>query len=311
MPVFSEFTFKSATAVNDIFVRKCVPDGDVRGVVQIAHGIAEHSGRYTEFMRILAENGFVVAANDHLGHGQSAKSEDEKGFFAASDGWSYVVWDMVKLHDIMAAEYPGLPYIMFGHSMGSFLTRNYLIDYPDKYDFAIISGTGHQSPLLVNAGLLMGNALVKANGAKGDGQKLNDIAFGSYLARIPDAKTPFDWLSRDSAKVAEYIADPMCGFVCRISLYRDMMQGIRYITNRANIAKMDKDKPVYFMSGDADPVGDYGVGVDRAYKAFCRAGLKDVFMRLYPDGRHEMLNELNREFVYIDILEWLNGKLAK
>ena len=311
MPEFSEFTFKSGTAINDIFVRKCVPDGEARGVVQIAHGIAEHSGRYVEFMRILAENGFVVVANDHLGHGQSAKTEDEKGFFAASDGWKYVVWDMVKLHDLMAAEYPGLPYIMFGHSMGSFLTRNYLIDYPDKYDLAILSGTGQQSPLLVNAGLLMGNALVKANGAKGDGQKLNDIAFGSYLARIPDAKTPFDWLSRDGAEVAKYINDPMCGFVCKISLYRDMMQGIKYITKSAHIAKMDKDKPVYFMSGAADPVGDYGVGVDRAYKAFCRAGLKDVFMRLYPDGRHEMLNELNREMVYIDILEWLNEKLAK
>lgn len=309
MPAFTDFTFRSSTDINIIHAKKCIPDGSPRAVIQIAHGIAEHIDRYTEFMSFLADNGFAVYANDHLGHGGSVVTGDEKGFFAEKHGWNYVVEDMVKLHDIAHSEYPDVPYVMFGHSMGSFLTRNYIIDHPDKYDLAILSGTGHQSRALIVGGRAASEALVALNGAHGDGQKLNDIAFGSYLSRIPDARTPFDWLSRDAAQVDKYIADPMCGFICTASLYRDMMYGISYITSKSNIGKMDKDKPVYFMSGAADPVGDYGKGVGKAYKTFCDAGLKDVFMRLYPEGRHEMLNETNKEQVYSDILDWLNERL--
>ena len=309
MPVFSDFFFESSTGINKIHVKKCMPASAPRAVVQIAHGIAEHVERYTDFMSFLAENGFAVYANDHLGHGKSVIIGSEKGIFAEKDGWSYVVKDMEKLHDIAAQENPDIPYVMFGHSMGSFLTRNYIIVYPDKYDYAILSGTGHQNALTVLGGNAIAEALVLKNGPRGDGQALNDIAFGSYLSKIENPRTPFDWLSRDEKAVDAYIADPMCGFVCKISLYRDMMKGIKYITARSNIAKMGKEKPVYFMSGEADPVGDYGKGVEKAYKAFCDAGLHDVMIRLYPEGRHEMLNETNKDAVYKDILDWLNERI--
>ena len=216
---------------------------------------------------------------------------------------------MDKLHDIMSNEYPELPYVLFGHSMGSFLTRTYLIKHPDKYDGVILSGTGHQSPALVLGGNVAASVMAKLNGAMGDGTKLDSLAFGSYLSKIENPRTKFDWLSRDAEQVDKYIADPLCGFVGKIGLYRDMMQGIKFITDKNNIAQMNKEKPVYFMSGDGDPVGDYGKGVERAYKAFCDAGLHDVFMRLYPGGRHEMLNETNKEQVYQDILNWLNEKI--
>ena len=282
MPVFDEFTFPSSTGVNRIHVKTCVPDGAVRGVVQIAHGIAEHAGRYSDFMAFLAEN----------------------------DGWWRVVDDLKTIHDTMKAKYPNVPYVFFGHSMGSFLARTYLIRYPDDCDAAIISGTGQQSPLMVNAGLFMASMLTKKNGPRGDGKMLNDIAFGSYNDKIKFRYTEFDWLSRDEENVKKYIDDPLCGFVAKCSLYRDMMEGIKFISNRDNAAKMKKTMPVYFMSGEADPVGEYGKGVSKAYKMFCDVGMKDVMIRLYPEGRHEMLNEINRADVYRDILNWLNEKVG-
>lgn len=309
MSCFEDFSFFSTRGSCKLHGRICRPEGTPVGIVQIAHGIAEHINRYEDFMRFLADNGFVAVGNDHLGHGQSISCPEEQGFFAEENGWSYVVDDMAVLHDKVREEYPDLPYVLFGHSMGSFLTRTYLIRYPDKYDGAIISGTGHQNPLVAFAGYAMAEAKVKAGHGKEQGLQLNDIAFGAYCSKIENKRTDFDWLSRDPAVVDKYIADPLCGFVATNSLFRDMMSGIRYIIRQSNINCMNPDKPVYFMSGDADPVGDYGKGVNAAYKAFCKAGLKDVMLRLYPEGRHEMLNETNKETVYQDILNWLKDKV--
>ena len=311
MPEFRDFYYESSTGKNQIHARICTPDGTPRGIVQIAHGIAEHINRYEDFMRFLAENGFVAVGNDHLGHGKSIARLEEQGIFAEKDGWNYVVEDMKKLRELAKEQFPNLPYIFFGHSMGSFLTRTFLIRYPDLYDAAILSGTGHQSPALVNGGYLAAELMTKLKGPRSSGQALNDMAFGSYCKRIENPRTTFDWLSRDSETVDRYIADPLCGFVCKTSLYRDMMGGLKFLTNQKNINKMNKKPPVYFMSGAEDPVGDYGTGVEKAYKAFCRAGLTDVMIRLYPGGRHEMLNEINRRDVMQDILNWLNEKLPK
>ncbi len=311
MPEFREFYYASSTGRNQIRARMCTPDGTPRAIIQIAHGIAEYIDRYEDFMRFLAENGFVAVGNDHLGHGKSIARLEEQGIFAERDGWNYVVEDMKKLRELAKEQFPNLPYVFFGHSMGSFLTRTFLIRYPDLYDAAILSGTGHQSAALINGGYLAAELMTKLKGPRASGQALNDMAFGSYCKRIENPRTPFDWLSRDSETVDRYIADPLCGFVCKTSLYRDMMGGLKFLTNQKNINKMNKDAPVYFMSGAEDPVGDYGAGVEKAYKAFCRAGLTDVMIRLYPGGRHEMLNEINRSDVMQDILNWLNKKLTK
>lgn len=311
MPSFQDVFFPSSNGKSTIHVRKCLPDGEPRAVIQIVHGIAEHINRYDDFMMFLANNGFAVAGTDHLGHGQSAPSPEELGFFDDEDGWNRVVDDVGTLREMMHEEFHDVPYIFFGHSMGSFLTRTYLINNPDKYDAAIISGTGHQSKALVFAGLAASSAVVKLQGSRADGKMLNDIAFGAYNKKINFPMTEFDWLSRDHESVKKYIDDPMCGFVCKASLYRDMMTGVKYITDQRNIDRMSKDQPIYFMSGACDPVGDYGKGVERAYKAFCDAGLRDVTMHLYPGGRHEMLNETNRQEVYQDILTWLNIKMEK
>ena len=309
MPSFQEFYFTSSTGMNRIRALKCLPDGDPKAIVQIAHGIAEHIDRYREFMEFLAQNGCLVVANDHLGHGKSINGPEDLGFFAARDGWNYVLRDMEKLHDRTVKEHPGLPYVMFGHSMGSFLTRTYLIQYPGKYDAAILSGTGHQAKAMVLSGYALASAAVKLYGPRKVGDKLNSIAFGAYNNGFENPRTEFDWLSRDEAQVDKYIADPLCGFVATVSLFRDMMGGIKFITDQKNINTMSRTQPVYFMSGDCDPVGDNGKGVERAYKAFCDAGLHDVMIRLYPGGRHEMLNEVNKYDVYKDILAWIQEKV--
>ena len=310
MSVFEDFSFESSTGKNTIHALKCMPEGKPKAIVQIAHGIAEHIDRYRDFMAFLADNGYLAVGNDHLGHGKSIADPKEQGFFAEKNGWDYVVSDMTRLHDIMAAQYPDVPYVFFGHSMGSFLTRTFLIKHPDKYDAAIISGTGHQAKPMVIGGYTIANLAVKKEGPHAVGYKLNDIAFGSYNKGFDNPRTIYDWLSRDPSVVDAYAADPLCGFIATVSLFRDMMGGVKFITNQKNINTMNKDKPIYFMSGDSDPVGENGKGVTKAYKAFCKAGLKDVMIRLYPGGRHEMLNETNKADVYRDILNWLKEKVG-
>ena len=309
MPRFSDFSFLSGNGRTNIHVRRCDPDETPRGIVQIAHGIAEYALRYDAFAEFLAQNGFVVVANDHLGHGQSICSEDDLGFFAEHHGWELAVGDMRKLYELMRKEFPELPYFLFGHSMGSFLTRTYLIKFQDGLAGAVISGTGQQPGLVVKVGRMLSASEIKKNGARFKSQKLNDLAFGSYNKAFEPKRTDFDWLSRDNAQVDKYIADPLCGFLPSAQLQNDMMGGILYIQDQKNVERMKKDLPVYFMSGDMDPVGAAGKGVLKAVESFKKAGMQDVTVKLYPGGRHEMLNETNRDEVFADVLAWLNSKL--
>lgn len=186
MPAMKEFYFPSSAGKNQIYVRMWVPDGDVRGTVQIAHGIAEYINRYDDFAQFLASNGFVVAGNDHLGHGKSMGSPENQGFFADSAGWDYVVADMEILHRTLKQEYPSVPAILFGHSMGSFLARTYIIKHPDDFDAAIISGTGHQSKLMVAGGLFLSGREVKNT----DRAMLARSSTTSAWGRITRASTP-------------------------------------------------------------------------------------------------------------------------
>lgn len=287
----------------------CVPDAEPRAIVQIIHGIAEYIDRYDEFMSFLADNGIIAVGTDHLGHGKSIESEEQTGFFAYENGWDYVVRDEEVLRLAMHENYPELPIIVFGHSMGSFMARTLLIRYPDAFNAAIISGTGNQGAALVNGGLIMGNLVTGLKGAHHYSKFLNNLAFGSYNKIYDNPKTEYDWLSRDEANVQKYIDDPLCGFIPSCSLFRDMMTGVKFITNKKNLTAMNKDMPVYFMSGDMDPVGECGKGVQKAYNNFLEAGMKDVSIKLYPGGRHEMLNEINKDEVYTDILAWLDSKI--
>lgn len=280
-----------------------LPEGQPRAVVQIIHGIAEHIGRYEHFARFLTQRGFAVCADDHMGHGLSVESGGVFGYF--SGGWMAAVRDERSLFEEMKKRFPAVPYFMLGHSMGSFLLRTYLYTYPGELTGAIISGTGWQPELALSAGLALCRIEQLRIGETGRSKLLKELMFGAYNKKFSPNRTPNDWICSDEAVVDAYTEDALCGFDATVGLTRDMLTGISMNQKKENLAKMDKTLPVLFVSGMQDPVGAMGEGVLRTIDAFKRAGLTNVTIRLYPEGRHEMLNETNRTEVYADVLSWL------
>ena len=283
------------------------PESAPRAVVQIIHGIAEHIGRYDHFARFLTQRGFAVCADDHMGHGLSVEAGGTYGYF--SGGWLSAVADERTLYEEMKRRYPALPYLMLGHSMGSFLLRTYLYTYPGELSGAIISGTGWQPEAALRAGLALCRLEQLRIGETGCSKLLKELMFGAYNKKFRPNRTPNDWICSDPAVVDAYTADELCGFDATVGLTRDMLTGISMNQKKENLAKMDKALPVLFISGMQDPVGAMGEGVLACIDAFKRAGIRHVTIRLYPEGRHEMLNEVNRTEVYADILSWLEQRI--
>ena len=281
------------------------PESAPRAVVQIIHGIAEHIGRYDHFARFLTQRGFVVCADDHMGHGLSVEAGGIYGYF--SGGWLSAVADERTLYEEMKRRYPALPYLMLGHSMGSFLLRTYLYMYPGELSGAIISGTGWQPEMTIRGGLLLAGAIARIKGPDATSKLVTNMAFGAYNKAFGDKpRTPNDWLSADTDNVDRYMADPMCGAEATVGLFRQMLRGLRFNQTPRNIDKMDKDAPILLIAGQSDPVGDMGAGVRRTHDAFKRAGIKDVTLKLYPGLRHEILNEAAmQDTVYGDIRAWM------
>ena len=309
MNKFSDFTFHTDDGEEKIRVRCWKPESKVLATIQIAHGIAEHCERYDEFCEFLCNNGFAVYINDHRGHGKSI-NRGRRGYFSDKDGWMKVVGDMRSVYEIADKDYPNTPHILFGHSMGSFLTRTYLFAYPEDFDAAIICGTAQMPKVIISAGGCIAS-LISLFAADKPSKILDIIGFGSYNAGFKPARTKFDWLTRDEAIVDKYIDDPLCGFVASAGLFRDMMSGLDMIIKQENLAGMNKDIPVFFIAGDKDPVGENGKGVQKACDSFVSAGMKDVEMKLYKDARHEILNEINKLEVFDDILKWIMLKIHK
>lgn len=283
------------------------PDGEPVAVLQIVHGVAEHVYRYDEFAAFLAKKGFLVVAEDHMGHGLSIGDGEAVGVFRG--GWFKALADVHRLFQYTHKEFPSIPYILLGHSMGSFLARSFLCRYPDSgISAAILSGTAWMHRAVINSGKAAATLVGKRQGMETPSNFLNNMMFGSYCSRIENPRTPCDWLTRDEQIVDAYVADPLCGFTITAGLAKDMMTGLRYIQEPANLAKMSKNLPVWFIAGEEDPVGGYGSGVERAAKEFRKAGMENVSLKLYPACRHEVLNELNKEEVYADILCWLKDQ---
>ena len=287
-----------------------VPEGKVRGVIQIVHGIAEYGARYDELARVFTDHGFVVVAEDHMGHGGSISQEIPQGCFA--EGWLTAVSDTYRLLCMTKEEYPDVPYFIYGHSMGSFMTRTLLYTYPDAgLSGAVISGTGWMPTLVLKTGRTVCKVEAKKRGENSTSPLINKLMFGSYNKGFDHPRTPVDWLSRDENEVDKYIADPLCGFDASIGLAYEMLGGMLMNQDKKNLDKMPKDLPVLFVSGDADPVGSNGKGVQQACDAFRKVGMKDVSIKLYPQGRHEMHNELNRTELHADVLAFLDRVLGK
>jgi len=303
----TDFWFNSCGA-GKIHGCKWMPEGEPKAVLQIVHGIAEFVERYDAFANYLTGLGFLVVAEDHMGHGQSINEDGIQGYFHG--GWFNAVADTYQLLQDTRKEYPDLPYILFGHSMGSFMARTILCKYPDSgISAAVICGTGWQPTFALPVLLKVVNGICKKTGETIPSEKLQGMVFGSYNSRVEHPRTPFDWLSRDKEVVDAYIAHPLCGFTASCGLLRDMMTGIYYIQQPKHLALMRKDLPVFFIAGGDDPVGSYGKGIRQCADAFRKVGMTDVSVRIYPLCRHEILNEINKEEIFEDVAQWIEKKL--
>lgn len=299
------FTFISSTK-ETIYAQKWLQEDrkEYKGVIQLVHGMQEHIGRYDEFANILAKQGYIVIGHDHLGHGHTVKNEKKFGYFAKEDGWNRLVEDIHILQNQISNQYPNLPYIIFGHSMGSLLVRTYLTKYDDMVSGVVLSGTSGQK-----FGLLIGQLLAKGIILfKGDlyrSHLLEYLVTGSFNKKFKPTRTKADWTTRNEQEVDKYQKDALCGINFTARGYLDLLKGTYYLSKQKNIDKT-KYLPIYLFSGDHDPVGRMGKGVIRVYHMLEKAGLKDITIRLFQNGRHEMLNEVNKEEVLFYLFKWLD-----
>lgn len=311
MTNMTEFTFLSTDGKTQLHGMRWEPeDGSVRAVLQICHGVAEHIARYDAFARYLNGLGIAVVGHDHLGHGLSLPEGGTPVYFGAGNTWNTVVDDIYVLHQRIRLWYPDVPLCIMGHSMGSFLTRTYLIRYPGTVKAAVIMGTGWQPKAVIAGGMAVAKAVGAVVGENGTSDLVTNLAFGAYNKLFAPNRTSCDWLSVDEDNVDTYMADPLCGADATVGLFRQMLLGIRFNQKLSNLRQMDPRIPVLFVAGEKDPVGDCGNGVRRTYQEFRRAGVQDCTLKLYPGLRHEILNEkAQQQQIFEDIGQWLTSKL--
>ncbi|KQY83992.1 alpha/beta hydrolase [Paenibacillus sp. Root52] len=293
-----------------IHVYRWLPDPgtEVRGVVQIAHGMGETAARYAEFAECLTRHGYAVYANDHRGHGKSVEDPNLLGN-AGVDAFRWMASDMINLGEVASREYPDIPLFLMGHSMGSFLVQHLMYAGHERYHAFILSGTNGKRGLL-RFGEKLAFLQCGIQGATHPSMLLNALVFGGFNRSFRPVSTPFDWLSRDPEEVKRFIDDPLCGAICTAGFFRDFFKLLIEIHLPDNMKRIPKDKPVYLFSGEQDPVGLHGKGVHNLVTQYRQLQLQHIEYRLYAGGRHEMLHETNRADVALDVLDWLDRHLV-
>ena len=296
----TSFYYKSNNGI-EIYARKWMPeDAKPKAVVQIAHGMGEHIGRYHHFAQALIEKGYAVYGNDHRGHGLTAKDEHDKRYFADENGFEEVVQDMFTLTNLIENEQKNVPIFLFGHSMGSFLSRRYIQLYGSRLQGVILSGTGQVPSLVGKAGRMAAKMEMKLKGKRTPSPLLDRLSFGQYNRPFRPNRTDFDWLSRDAQAVDFYINDPLCGGIFSAGFFYDLLSGIKQASTQSLIEQVPSALPIFLVSGDHDPVGGHTKGVLKTHEGLKKAGIKDVTYKFYSQGRHEMLHETNRDEVIED-----------
>jgi alpha-beta hydrolase superfamily lysophospholipase len=298
----SEFDFRADDG-HTLLGRRWLPASAPRAVVQIAHGLAEHSARYARLAAALNSAGYAVYANDHRGHGPRAAAAD-LGHFADEGGWDKVVGDLWTFNRLIAAEQPGVPIVFLGHSLGSFLGRGFIAQHSDALAGVALSGSNGKPPMIATFGRLIAREERLRLGKRGKSELIFKMWFGDFNKPFKPARTAFDWLSRDETEVDAVVADPFCGFPFTNQLAIDVLDALPYVTSRQSLAPIRKDLPIYVFSGERDPVGANIQGLIGDLKA---AGFTRLTTRIYPGARHEPLNETNRDEVTRDLIAWLDG----
>lgn len=306
-----EIYFTSNDGKSRIHAVEWVPENRPKAILQLVHGMAEHIERYGEFATFMAEHGYLVVGDNHLGHGKSVPENGQKGYFCDGDAASVLVRDEHKLHEVVEGEYPGIPYFILGHSMGSFITRNYLTEYGHEVQGAVIMGTGMQSRTLLGLSKTLAKAEKLFKGDRHVSTFIDKLAFGGYYKKIPGYTMKNEWLTSNLDAVQKYNDDPDCGFTFTVNGFSTLFELIWRLHDEERLGRIPRNLPMLFVSGADDPVGNYGKGVKQAVRTVQKAGVRDVTMKLYPGGRHEILNDREHEEVYENVLSFYEEILAK
>jgi alpha-beta hydrolase superfamily lysophospholipase len=290
-----------------LFVHGWRPETPPRGVVQIAHGLAEHGARYGRLATALNQAGYAVYAGDHRGHGRTARNPEDLGFFAARGGWDKCVDDLWRVNRRIAADHPGAPIILLGHSMGSFMAQHFISAHGAALAGVVLSGTTGKPSTLAAVGRLIGRLERLRLGRRGSSTLMQTLSFTAFNKPFEPSRTPFDWLSRDAAEVDKYIVDPLCGFPASVQLWIDLLDALADAARARRQASIPKRLPVYVIAGSRDPVGGNTRSVRQLLSAYRQAGLERVTHRFYAEARHELFNETNCDEVTRDLIAWLDA----
>lgn len=305
----SEFTFQTSDG-EKIAVYKHKPKLEIpKAVIIIVHGMAEHAQRYDNFASFLNENNYLVYAYDQRGHGKTAGSIERLGFFAEKDGWNKVVYDLKQLIDIAKKENENIPVFLLGHSMGSFVVRTFITKYGNLINGAILSGTAGSAGLLGKIGTGLTKIISALKGKKHPSPLMDNLSFGDFNKNFKPNRTKFDWLSRDNDTVDKYVNDPYCGTIFSVGFFYDMMTGLEYVNDKRTAQNIPSELPVYLFSGGKDPVSKNAKQIEDVYNMYKTGGIKNIKLKIYPEARHETLNEINKLEVYNDVINWLSENI--
>ena len=302
--IHRDITFPSSDGKNTIHAELFVPsDNNIKGVVQIAHGMMDYIGRYKGMADVLCKAGYALAGNDHLGHGDSVATPEDYGFFASKGGYDYVIDDVKKMNDLIRKEFPDVPVVLLGHSMGSFISRLYAVKYSGSIDGLIIHGTAGPNPA-TGAGLLLVKILRAIKGERHRSKFVCSLADGGYNKGFDPAEGSGAWLTRDPSMVADRVGNPKNDFIFTLAGYEDLFNFLGDCNSSRWFREFPKNLPTLVISGEADPVGGFGKGVRYVYENLNKQGA-NVELKLFADARHELFNETNRDEVFTYLIAWL------
>jgi alpha-beta hydrolase superfamily lysophospholipase len=288
-------------------VYECAAQGQARGIVHINHGLAEHAARYAPFANFLSSRGYHVVAHDHRGHGATTAEDGAPRRFANEDGWNKVMADVLAVNADARANWPGLPVIVFGHSMGGVISFNHALREPDSV--AATAVWNANTALGGNVGLMKLILSIEAlfGGPYTPSLTLDKMSFKSWNKRFPEGRTDADWLSRDTEQVDLYANDPVCGWPSSVSLWRDFLSGVEYAADDANLKALPKDMPFHLIGGSKDPATEGGKAIKTLHKRLKKAKLSNLSCEILKDFRHETLNEIGRDEQMKKFADWLDG----
>ncbi len=304
---FSEIKYPSSDGIHTIHAEIYSPKGIApKGIVEIAHGMVDYVERYRPLAEFLTKEGYILAGNDHLGHGKSVNDESELGYFAKKGGVDFVIADLYEMNKYLHEKYPTLPVILLGHSMGSFIARIYAERHPHSISGLIIHGTAGPNPILP-----LGRALAASvgffYGDKHRSRLIKKLSTGVYNKRFPKEEGTNAWLTRKTEAVIDKDKDARGGFSFTVSAYRDLFRFLGKSNSKEWFKNYPKFLPTLVVSGGDDPVGNFGKGPTYVYKKLLLSGAERVELKLYEGARHELFNELNSDEIFADLLKWLEA----